>query len=129
MHDEFNPKVLANDRIYPFALQYHEDVPYLANHDKYSICFDSVLDWQMQVTKLRNLEPNGRVLSHDPHSFSPEICKNSFSGYSMPEYFVLRYYHPGNLMYKKIIKWMDHPFIKETTEEGEEITIKLLPYM
>ena len=128
MHDEFNPKVLANDRIYPFALQYHEDVSYLENHDKYSICFDSVLDYQTKVTKQRNLKSDGRVPSYDPDSFSSDICKNSFNKYPMPEYFVLRYYHPGNLMYNKIIKWMDHPFIKGKTEEGEETTIKLLPY-
>ncbi|CAI2363217.1 unnamed protein product [Moneuplotes crassus] len=121
MHNENNPKILANDRIYPFALQYHDE-PYLASHDKYTICFDAVLDWQKQVNDLRvKARAQVRDTSNNTKSFSNKLCENSLKDYPMPEYFVLRYYIPSNLMLRKIEQWMENPFlIEEFYEERQD---------
>mmetsp|Transcript_5153 Transcript_5153/g.5905 ORF Transcript_5153/g.5905 Transcript_5153/m.5905 type:complete len:177 (-) Transcript_5153:67-597(-) len=129
MHNEENPVIVANDRIYPFALKYHPEAPYLSNHDKYTICLDSVLDWQMQYGELRNSHrTNSSTTSQTLRNFTTEKCSNSFNPYPMPEFFVLRYYHPGNMMYKKMEKFLADPFITEKDKEGKSKKIKLIAY-
>ena len=129
MQDDDNPRILANDRIYPFAMKYHDDVPYLSNHDKYTINYDAAIVWQREYTKIleRNAEKND-LLPEDYKNYTTDICQNSLTPIAMPEYFVLRYYHPSNLMLKKIEKFLDHPFIMRTNEEGDEEKVELLSY-
>jgi len=46
----------------------------------------------------------------------------------MPEYFVLRYYSPSNLINKKIEKLLNNPFIIQKDINGTVTKIEILTY-
>ena len=99
------------------------EVKFLAHSGSFDIAYDSVLDLSEKYKATRTLaleDDMAHNISNAPLSPQSQICKDTSY---LPQYFILRYNHPDNLLYKKVLKWFDAPYV---WYEGEKI--KLLPY-
>ena len=121
--DPKNLKVVANQIVQIFARKGFPNVKYLEHSTPEDIAYDSVLELseKYKITRTLALKIESKFsVNEDKLSVPAQTCKDSSY---LPQCFIFRHKFPDNLMFKKLFKWLEAPYV---WQEGNRI--KLLPY-
>ncbi|CAI2361355.1 unnamed protein product [Moneuplotes crassus] len=115
-YDPNNEKVMTNHIALGFARRGFPDLNYLAHSETFDIAYDSVLDLSKKFLVKRNKALTNQTLDMKTYNEKSALEKKCVNSQFMPQYFIIRYNYPDNILYKKIFKWLKDP--KVYTEEG-----------